>query len=93
MDSFYDMSYGMVTYDDRNAAVDQLAVNTTGDVTVEGGLNVNGNVFVSKQLHITSDGNTSNICMHGSGNPDITHPSMWIFLFRVELLEVQIPVI
>jgi len=74
MDSFYDTSYDMVPFDERNAAVDQLAVNTTGDVTVEGGLNVNGNVVVSKQLHITSDGNTSQLCMHGSGNPDISHP-------------------
>ena len=63
MNNFYDDVFDMVPYDEPNSAVDQLAVNATGDVTVDGGLNVSGNVLVSKQLNITSDGATSNICI------------------------------
>ena len=69
MNNFYDDTFDMVPYDAPNLAVEQLAVNESGEVTVESTLYVNGPVLAQGGLTLSSDGASSHVFMKGSGNP------------------------
>ena len=75
MNNFYDDVFDMVPVERPNRAVEQLAVNESGDVTVDGALSVKGVLSSTDGIHatnnvvITSGLGTSHIFMHATGNP------------------------
>ena len=69
MNNFYDDCFDMVPYEKPNLAVQQLAVNANGGVTVESTLQVMGPVLAQGGLTLSSDGTSSHVFMKGSGHP------------------------
>ena len=69
MNNFYDDCFDMVPYEKPNLAVQQLAVNENGDVTVEGSLSTTGSLVTKKSMDVQSVDGMSLIKMRGSGHP------------------------
>ena len=69
MNNFYDDCFDMVPYEKPNLAVQQLAVNEDGEVTVESTLHVMGPVLAQQGITLSSDWTSSHVFMKGSGHP------------------------
>ena len=78
MNNFYDDAFDMVPYETPNLAVEQLAVNENGDVTVEGALSVTGSLKAQTVMDVGSDGTNSYINMRGRGHPSTGDPDAQI---------------
>ena len=55
MNTFYNDSFDMVPYEKSNLAVQQLAVNESGDITVDGSLAVKGVLSSTDAIQVTNN--------------------------------------
>ena len=79
MNNFYSDSFDMVPFERPNLAVEQLAVNQDGDITVEGALSVTGSLVTNESIDVQSVNGLSLIKMRGSGHPSTSDPDAQIW--------------